>query len=142
MRYQAALRPDLAAASRQRYRTRQGGRGKRVAQRRRKSKRGKWLGAALTTGLAVPAAYLLAALIGSLIPVNDRWVEPQHGTTIYIADNGVHADLIMPVRAQGLDWLREFPRRNFALLDGTPQWIAFGSGERHVYLDTPSWSAI
>src|SRR4051794_4482612 len=38
MRYQAALRPDLAAASRQRYRTRQGGRGSRVARGRRKGK--------------------------------------------------------------------------------------------------------
>ena len=46
----------------------------------------------------------LAALVGSLIPVNRGWIEPDQGTTIYLADNGVHVDIIMPVEAQGLDW--------------------------------------
>ncbi len=40
---------------------------------------------------AVPALYLLAALIGSLVPVNRGWSEPERGVTIYIADNGIHA---------------------------------------------------
>src|SRR5437762_10687460 len=64
MRYQAALRPDLAAASRQGYPTRQGAAGGSVARRRRKSKPGKWVGRALAAILAIPALYLLAALIG------------------------------------------------------------------------------
>ena len=48
----------------------------------------------------MPALYLVAALIGSLVPVNRGWTEPEHGTTIYIADNGIHADIIMPVKAR------------------------------------------
>ena len=59
--------------------------------------------------LAVPALYLAAALIGSLIPVNRGWTEPAQGTTIYLADNGIHGDIIMPVEAEGLDWHRWFP---------------------------------
>ena len=51
-----------------------------------------------------------AALIGSLIPVNSAWAEPDKGVTIYIADNGVHADLILPAEAQGLDWRPLVPR--------------------------------
>ena len=50
----------------------------------------------------MPALYLLAAVIGSLVPVNRGWAEPKQGTTIYIADNGVHADIIMAVRWEGL----------------------------------------
>src|SRR5438270_13998016 len=64
MRYQAALRPDLAAASRQRYPTRQGGRGSRLARRKRKGKAGKWVGRLLTALLALPAVYMTVALIG------------------------------------------------------------------------------
>src|SRR3954447_17163441 len=76
MRYQAALRPDLAAASRQGYPSRQGIEAFLVARRRRKAKRSKWVGRAAATLLAIPALYLLAALIGSLVPVNRGWTEP------------------------------------------------------------------
>jgi uncharacterized protein (TIGR02117 family) len=107
-----------------------------VGRRRRKSKAGKWVGRCLTALLVLPALYLAAALIGSLVPVNAGWTEPAEGTTIYIADNGIHADIIMPVKAQGLDWSSLIPRSAGA--EGA-QWIAFGSGERHVYLDTPTW---
>lgn len=91
---------------------------------------------------ALPLAYLLAALIGSLISVNSGWTEPATGTTIYLADNGVHADLILPVAAQGLDWRRDFPAGDFAGPTASARWIGFGAGERHVYLDTPRWSDI
>jgi uncharacterized protein (TIGR02117 family) len=110
-----------------------------VARRRRKSKSGKWVGRFLTAVLAIPALYLVAALIGTLVPVNRGWVEPQEGTTVYIADNGIHADLILPVKAQGLDWAPLFPKRDFAAAPADAGSIAFGSGEKRVYLDTPTW---
>jgi uncharacterized protein (TIGR02117 family) len=93
----------------------------------------------LTVLLAFPALYLIMALIGSLVAVNRRWTEPAQGTTIYIADNGLHADIIMPVRADGLDWSKRVPRADFGVGATNATWIAFGSGEEHVYLDTPSW---
>ncbi|MES2137585.1 MAG: TIGR02117 family protein [Pseudomonadota bacterium] len=93
----------------------------------------------LTALLAVPALYLLAALIGSLVPVNRGWTEPKQGTVVYLADNGIHVDLIMPINAQGLDWTPLIPRRDFAAVDPNAGWIAFGSGEQRVYLNTPTW---
>ncbi len=97
---------------------------------------------ALAALVAVPLVYLVAALIGSLVPVNAGWSEPEAGTTIYLADNGVHADLIMPVAAQGLDWSPYFPAGDFARQLPNARWIAFGAGEQHVYLDTPRWRDI
>src|SRR5690348_11227867 len=139
MRYQAALRPDwprhLGRAIRQ---GKVGGDG-RMARRRRKGKSGKWVGRLLTAALAVPALYLVAALIGSLIPVNRNWTEAGQGTTVYIADNGIHADVVMPVQAVGLDWERVVPRGDMAAAEPTTRWIAFGSGEQRVYLETPTW---
>ena len=110
-----------------------------MARAKRKGKLGKWVGRLLSAVLTIPALYVSAALIGSLVPVNGDWTEPAEGTTIHIADNGIHADIIMPVRAQGLDWASVLPRRDFAAPPPDARWIAFGSGERHVYLDTPTW---
>jgi uncharacterized protein (TIGR02117 family) len=110
-----------------------------VARRRRKGKTGKWVGRLLTAVLAVPALYMLAALVGSLIQVNRSWTEAAQGTTVYLADNGVHVDIIMPVKAQGLDWSPLLPRSHFAAVDPNAGWIAFGAGEKRVYLDTPTW---
>ena len=107
--------------------------------RRRRTKRG-W-GRRVALGLlAIPGLYLLAALIGSLFPVNRDWVEPDKGITIYIADNGIHADLVMPERVAGLDWGPLVPRSDMAAPPPQARWIAFGAGERRVYLDTPTWS--
>lgn len=109
---------------------------------RRKARKSKairrfWLALA-----AVPALYLLAALVGSLLPVNHGWAEPEDGITIYLANNGVHADLILPAEAEGLDWRPLLPGRHFAAADPNARWVAFGAGERRVYLDTPRWRDI
>ena len=88
---------------------------------------------------AIPALYLLAAVVGSLIPVNRGWTEPEEGITVYIADNGVHSDIVMPARAAGLDWARVLPRSDVAVPPEDARWVAFGVGERAVYLETPRW---
>ena len=116
---------------------------------RRKRKRRYWPKRRRTRVLlafgALPALYLLAALLGSMIPVNRGWVEAgerEPGVTIYLADNGVHADIIMPAVAQGLDWRPLLPKRDFAAAHPAAQWVAFGSGEERVYLETPRWRDI
>ena len=110
-----------------------------MARRRGKGKAGKWVGRIVTAVLAIPALYLLAALAGSIIALNGSWSEPAEGTTVYIADNGIHADIIMPVKAEGVDWEPLIPKGDFAAADPGARWLAFGSGERQVYLDTPTW---
>ena len=109
-----------------------------MARRRRKGRSGYWTGRLLTALLVIPAFYLAAALAGSLIPVNRGWTEPARGTTIYLIDNGIHVDIIMPIVAQGLDWAKLIPLSDFAN-PGGPAWIAFGAGEERVYLNTPTW---
>lgn len=94
---------------------------------------------AIVAILAVPALYLFAAVVGSVLPVNRGWEEAGSGTTVYLADNGIHADIIMPVSAQGLDWRPLISRGDFLAADPAAQWVAFGSGEERVYLETPTW---
>jgi uncharacterized protein (TIGR02117 family) len=107
--------------------------------RKRKSGFGKRIALAI---LAVPLLYLFAALTGTLVPVNKSWREPDEGITIYLADNGVHADLILPVKVNGLDWRPLLPLSDFGGVPAGANWIAFGAGERRVYLDTPTWGDI
>ncbi len=111
-----------------------------MAKRKRRSS--SWLRRILLGLAALPLVYLVAALLGSLIPVNNKWREPDAGITVFLADNGVHADLILPVRAAGLDWAPLVPRTDMANVAAGTNWIAFGAGERRVYLDTPTWADI
>ena len=106
---------------------------------RRRRKRLSWPARIALAILAVPLLYVAGALIGGLIPVNGGWEEPGDGITIYVANNGVHADLVLPASAQGLDWRPLLPKSNFANVPSDAQWIAFGAGERRVYLETPTW---
>jgi len=107
--------------------------------RRRRSRKLRWPARIALAILAIPLVYLTAALVGALIPVNSGWEEPAEGITIYVANNGVHADLVVPANAQGLDWRPLTPKSDMANVSAAAQWIAFGAGERRVYLETPTW---
>ena len=113
-----------------------------MGRRRRKAKRTSRWKRLLLLLAAAPGLYLLAALLGSLVPVNRAWDEPDDGVTVLIADNGIHADLILPAVAQGLDWRPLLPKSDFAAPKSGAAWVAFGSGEERVYLETPRWRDI
>jgi uncharacterized protein (TIGR02117 family) len=106
---------------------------------RRRRKRFSWPARIALAILAIPLLYAFGALIGALIPVNRHWTEPDRGITIYVADNGIHADLVLPADTQGLDWRPLLPKSDMANVPVDAQWIAFGAGERRVYLETPTW---
>ena len=112
---------------------------KRIRYRRRRTRRRPLIARLLTLLLAIPAAYMLAALVGSFVPVNGGWAEPKDGITVYLADNGIHTDIIMPVEAEGLNWEPIVPRSDAAAATPNAGWVAFGSGEERVYLNTPTW---
>lgn len=85
--------------------------------------------------------YVLAAIAGSAIPVNNAWRQAESGVRIYVIDNGVHTDLVLPVAAEGVDWrdlVRPEDLANPA--QAAQSHLAFGWGDRDFYLNTPSWS--
>lgn len=92
-----------------------------------------WLGTLLV-------AYAAAGLAGGAVPVNAGWRQAGEGVRIYVADNGIHTDIILPVAAEGIDW-RTLVRAD-ALRD--PRYaghshVAFGWGDRAFYVGTPTW---
>lgn len=93
--------------------------------------------------VAVPLAYLLAALALGLVPVNRGFRDAPNGVVIYVRTNGVHAEFVLPARG-AYDWTREFPPRSIVDATRVPSlagfdWIAFGWGDRAFYLHTPRW---
>ncbi|WP_240309578.1 MULTISPECIES: TIGR02117 family protein [Sphingomonas] len=96
----------------------------------------------MAAALAIPALYLLAAVVGGLVPLNADWREAPAGTTVYLRSNGIHVDIVMPAVAQGLDWRPYFPAGDFAAPPTDARWFGFGAGERRVYLETPTWADI
>jgi uncharacterized protein (TIGR02117 family) len=112
----------------------------RQYRRRRKGRARVWARRTALGLLAIPGLYLLAAFVGSLVAVNRGWTEPDQGIIIYLADNGVHADLVLPVRAGGLDWRKVLTPADVARAPDGARWVAFGAGERAVYLETPTWA--
>lgn len=90
--------------------------------------------------VAVAALYLIAAVIGSLVPRNADWQEPRQGILIFLRTNGVHADIVLPASAAGLDLYRLVPPADIRDPEKADGWIAFGWGQREFYIETPRWA--
>ena len=95
----------------------------------------------LVVGLAgLLIFYAGAGFVGSAIPANGDWKQAESGVRIYVIDNGIHTDLVLPVSAEGVAWgdlirpghLAD-PKRAAA------SHLAFGWGDRDFYLNTPTW---
>ena len=83
--------------------------------------------------------YLLAVLLLPLIPVNSK---PQKiandSISIYILTNGVHTDVVVPVKTKQVDWSELIPFSDTTSKQPM-KYIAFGWGDKGFYLDTPEW---
>jgi len=86
------------------------------------------------------ALYTLAAFSLSRIAVNDDALNSANDVSIYIMTNGVHTDLVLPVKNEIKDWSSEIRFENTKAKDSTAQFLAFGWGDKGFYLNTPQWS--
>lgn len=84
--------------------------------------------------------YVLAAFSLSRITVNSDAENQEKQIPIYIMTNGVHTDLVLPIKSGPKDWSREISFENTKAQDSTNNYIAFGWGDKGFYLNTPEWS--
>lgn len=82
--------------------------------------------------------YLLAVLILPMIPVNKQEYKPNDQITAYILTNGVHTDIVLPVKSEAIDWSTIVPFTD-TKAKKEAKYIAFGWGDKGFYLDTPEW---
>lgn len=86
------------------------------------------------------ALLLLGTWIGSSIPRNADWREPDDGIELMLETNGFHTAIVMPVVTQAKDWRDTFPTAGQIAPTGPATHIAVGWGEEDVFLHTPKWS--
>src|SRR5690606_4828699 len=75
----------------------------------------KALGAVLAGIVLALLLFALAGWIGSSLPRNADWQEPQQGIEIMVGTNGVHTELILPLVTAQKDWRFDFPAADLPL---------------------------
>lgn len=86
--------------------------------------------------------YLGGAYLMSRIKVPSEQTKDKKEITIYILSNGVHTDIVVPVKNRQFDWSRHVLTKNTRQPDSTFTYLAFGWGDKGFYLNTPSWSEL
>ncbi len=61
---------------------------------------------------------------------------------IYIKTNGVHTDIILPVKTEQINWSKLIKQEQINNDSNTYEYIAFGWGDKGFYLETPTWSEL
>ncbi|WP_313385013.1 TIGR02117 family protein [Chishuiella sp.] len=84
--------------------------------------------------------YLFAIIILPLFGVNNKKGEKLDDSMyIYIVTNGMHTDIIVPVKTDIMDWSKIIPYSDTKSKKHYNN-IAFGWGDKGFYLNTPEWS--
>ncbi|MGX7668549.1 TIGR02117 family protein [Flavobacterium pedocola] len=84
--------------------------------------------------------YVLAVLGISRISVNSDIAKNDKGIAIYLRTNGVHTDLVLPVKSAVIDWSEQVQYQHTKAKDTTSKYLAFGWGDKGFYLNTPTWA--
>ncbi|QMW00962.1 TIGR02117 family protein [Spirosoma foliorum] len=99
----------------------------------------KSIGALLLIVTILISTYLLSAYLFSRVSVNKK-DSGTNDVSIYILTNGVHTDLVMPIKNNQIDWSDEIKFENTVSKDTLFQYVALGWGDKGFYLETPTWA--
>jgi uncharacterized protein (TIGR02117 family) len=102
------------------------------------------IGSALRALVAWPllaaGLYLVAALVGGVTAVNEKWQNSKHGYQVYLHDNGIHLSIIIPRKQHLNDLETVFPAAHLPGDQKPAEYLMFGWGDRDFYLNTPTWA--
>ena len=84
--------------------------------------------------------YLLIVTLLSFVSVNEDFAENQKEIPIYILTNGVHTDIVLPLKSEHYDWTNQLKPEYTKAKDSTYQYAALGWGDKGFYMETPTWA--
>jgi uncharacterized protein (TIGR02117 family) len=84
--------------------------------------------------------YVILGLLIPYIPIRAEKTNDPKVIELYILTNGVHTDLVVPVKTKYIDWSRKLPFENTKGKQTDFNYISFGWGDKGFYLDTPTWA--
>lgn len=61
---------------------------------------------------------------------------------IFILSNGVHTDIVLPIKNAHKDWSKSVKFEHIQLKDTLMKYLAFGWGDKGFYLETPTWAEL
>ena len=85
-------------------------------------------------------AYLLIVTLLSFVSVNEDVTVNHEEIPIYILTNGVHTDIVLPIKNEHHDWSSQLKFEHTKSKDTTYQYVALGWGDKGFYLETPTWA--
>jgi uncharacterized protein (TIGR02117 family) len=88
------------------------------------------------------ALFLLALIIGGIVPANPAWQPPETGHEIFVETNGVHSGIIIARRGPGYDLSDLFAREHLAEPQLYGTHVAVGWGEANFYRNTRTWAEL
>lgn len=84
--------------------------------------------------------YQILILLLGIIPVNKDFEHTPGGIEVFVGTNGVHTDVVMPVRNNLHNWDELIPLHHFPSVDTTYNFISMGWGDKGFYINTPTWA--
>ena len=84
--------------------------------------------------------FVLAGWIGSSIPRNADWSQPDQGITVMVETNGVHTAIVMPLVTEQKDWRADFPASDIEAAYAPYTHVSVSWGQREVFLETETWA--
>lgn len=89
--------------------------------------------------LGIVFFYVICAVTIPLIGVPaEKTTEPKT-IEAYILTNGVHTDIVVPVKNEIFDWSKEIPFEDTKSKRTDFKYLSVGWGDKGFYLDTPEW---
>jgi uncharacterized protein (TIGR02117 family) len=80
-----------------------------------------------------------AILLVGLIPVNNDFEPSPEGIEILVISSAIHADIVMPIETDGVNWRERFPAACFRGDTSEATHVAIGWGDKGFFLETPTW---
>lgn len=88
----------------------------------------------------VMSLYLAVACSLMFWPIHAKPSTEAPTVQAWVLSNGVHTDLVFPIRSASVDWQQLFPLADFKAVPPDAEFIAIGWGDREFYLNTPTWA--
>ncbi|WP_294304421.1 TIGR02117 family protein [uncultured Chryseobacterium sp.] len=90
--------------------------------------------------LGIIVLYVAAGYFLPFIEVSTKDDGQKKEIPIYIYTNGVHTDIVMPVKNDLHDWSTKIPFVNTKSKETDYRFVGIGWGDKGFYLDTPTWA--
>ena len=100
----------------------------------------KYIGFTLLGIISFILIYVMISFGLSKIEVNSDVANNKKEVEIFILTNGVHTDIVVPIKNEIKDWSKEIQFQQTQSKDSLMNYLSLGWGDKGFYLDTPTWA--